>query len=132
MAKSASTSQSHSPCPSHQLRLNASRGPRPAIEYRQTDRPRRKWLATQDQAIQKGKELRYQNWAKRCRRLDELSVLNTELSKALDMKECMLEVQGILLGKLAVEENRLNRPSETLGRSIADFDERVREVEEAI
>ena len=48
------------------------------------------------------------------------------------MKECMLEVQGMLLGKLAAEENRLKGLTDTPSRSIADFDERVKEVEEAI
>ena len=68
------------------LGLNASRGPRPTIEHRQTDRPRRKWLAIQDEEGQKGKKVRCQNWAKRCERLNELSALKPELSKALDMK----------------------------------------------
>ena len=112
--------------------LNASRGPRPTIEHRQTDRPRRKWLAIQDEEIQKGKEVCCQNWAKRCERLNELFALNPELSKALDMKECMLEVQGMLLGKLAAEENRLKGLTERPSISIADFDERVKEVEEVI
>ena len=108
------------------LGFNASRGPRPATGQGKSDRPRRKWQ------IEKGKELRCQNWAKRCERLNELSALNPELSKALDMKECMLEVQGILLGKLAAEEKRLKGLTETPSRPIADFDERVKEVEEVI
>ena len=112
--------------------LSASRGPRPTIGHRQTDRPQRKWPAAQDEEIQKGKELRCQNRAKRCEWLNELSALNPELSKARDMKECMLEVQGILLGKLAAEENRLKGLTETPSRSIADVDERVKEVEEVI
>ena len=114
------------------LGLSASRGPRPTIERRQTDRPRRKWLATQGEEIQKGKELRCQNWAKRCERLNELSALNPELSKVLDMKECMLEVQGMLLGKLTAEENRLKGLTKTTSRLIANFDERVKEVEELL
>ena len=136
MAQSTSTSQSHPPCPGHPLRpnlgLNASRGPRPATEHRKTNRPRRKWQATQDEEIQKGKELRVQNWAKRGERLDELSALNPEVLKALDMKECMLEVQGMLLGKLAAEPNRLKGLAEDSSPPIANFDERVQEVEEMI
>ena len=114
------------------LGLSASRGPRPTVEHRQTDRPRRKWPAAQDEEIRKGKELRCQNRAKRCEWLNELSALNPELSKARDMKKCVLEVQGMLLGKLAAEENRLKGLTETPSRSIADFDERVKEVEEVI
>lgn len=86
----------------------------------------------QDEEIQQGKELRVQNWAKRRERLDELSALNPEVLKALDMKECMLEVQGMLLGKLAAEENRLKGLAEDLGPPIVNFDERVQEVEEVI
>lgn len=109
--------------------LNASRGQRPATKPGKTDRPRRKSLAAQDEEVEERKRLCCQNWAKRRERL---SALNPELSKALDMKKCMLEVQGMLLGKLAVEENRLQGLAETLSPPIANFDERVKEVEEAM
>ena len=114
------------------LGLNASRGPRPATEHRKTDRPRRKWQATQDEEIQKGKELRLQNWAKRRERLDELSALSPEILKAIDIKECLLEVQAALLGRLAAEENHIKGLVETSEPSDMKFDERVKEVEEAI
>ena len=48
------------------------------------------------------------------------------------MKECILEVQGMLLGKLTVEENRLKGLTKTTSRLIANFDERVKEVEEVL
>ncbi|MCJ1365656.1 hypothetical protein MMC16_004781 [Acarospora aff. strigata] len=135
MTEPTSTSQPHPICPDRPFRpnlgFNASRGPRPVTEHGKSNRPRREWLG-QDEGIQKGKELRRQNWAKRRKRLDELSAVNPELSKALDMKECMLEVQGMLLGELASEENRLKELAETSSRPIADFDERVKEVEEVI
>ena len=38
----------------------------------------------------------------------------------------------MLLGKLAAEENRLKGLTETSSRSIADFDKRVKQVEEVI
>jgi len=44
----------------------------------------------------------------------------------------MLKVQGMILGKLAAEENHLKGLAETSNRSIANFDDRVREVEEVI
>jgi len=135
MAGFTSTSQPHPSYPGRPLRpnlgSNASEGPRPTTEHGKSDRPRRKWLATQDEEIQKG-ELRSQNWAKRREWLNELSALNPQLSKALDMKECMLKVQGMILGKLAAEENHLKGLAETSNRSIANFDDRVREVEEVI
>ena len=136
MAEFTSTSQSHPSCPVHPLRpnfgLNASRGPRPATEYRKMDHPRRKWQATQHEEIQKGKELRVQNWAKRRERLKELSASNPEVLKALDIKECMLKVQGTLMGKLAVKDNHMKGLVETPDPSGIKFDEMVKDVEEAI
>jgi len=135
MAGFISTSQSHPSYPDRPLRsnlgFNASEESRSTTEHEKSDRPRRKWLVTQDEEIQK-RELRSQNWAKRREWLNELSALNPQLSKALDMKECMLKVQGMILGKLAAEENHLKRLAETSNRSIANFDDRVREVEEMI
>ena len=54
-------------------------------------------------------------------RLNELSGLHPELSKALDTEECMPKAQGILLGKLVAEGNRLKRLTESPNRSIADL-----------
>lgn len=65
-------------------------------------------------------------------RLDELSTLNPEVLKALDMKERILEVQGILLGKIATEENRLQGLAEDLGPPIANVHDRILEVREVI
>jgi len=48
------------------------------------------------------------------------------------MKEYMLEVQGMLLGKLAAEDNHLKGLVEDLGPPIANFNKRVQEVEEVI
>jgi len=127
MAQSTSTSQSRP-----NLGLNASRGPKPATEHRMTDRPRRKWKAIQHEEIQKGKELRLQNWAKRRERLDEVSALNPEISKALDIKECLLDVQATLIGKLTVKENHTKGLVETPDPSEINFDEMVKDVEEVI
>ncbi len=130
-----STSQPHPSYPDRPLRpnleSNASEEPRPTTEHGKSDRSRRKWLTTQDEKIQK-KKLRSQNWAKRREWLNELSALNPQLSKALDMKECMLKVQRMILRKLAAEENHLKKLAEISNRSIANFDDRVREIEEMI
>lgn len=127
MAQSTGTSQSHPPClglPLYpNLGLNASRGPRPVTEHRTTNHPQRKWQSTQDEEIQKEKKLRVQNWAKQLKHLDKLSALNPEILKALEMKECMLKVQGMLLGKLTAEENHLKELSEDSGLLIINFDE---------
>lgn len=136
MAQFISTLQSHSLCSDHSLRsnlgLNASRESRPATEHRKTNRPRRKWQTTQNKKIQKEKKLRVQNWTKRRERLDELSALNSKVLKALDIKECILKMQSILLEKLAVEENRLKKLAEISSSPMTNFDDRVQELEEVI
>ena len=55
-----------------------------------------------------------------------------EILKALDNKECLLEVQASLVGRLAAEENHIKGLVETFEPSDISFDERVKEVEEAI
>ena len=136
MTESTSISKSHLLCSGYSLRLNiglnASRGLRPATRHRKTEHPQRKGQALQDKESQSAKELRLQNWAKRCDRLDELSDLNPENLKALKIKECLLEVQAQLLGRLAAEENDMKGLLETIEPSKIDFDKRVKEVEEAI
>ena len=69
---------------------------------------------------------------KRRERLEELSSSDPEYVKSLDIKECMLEVQGMLVGKLAAEENHFKELAVLPGFSIIDFEERVKEVEEVI
>jgi len=48
------------------------------------------------------------------------------------MKECMLKMQRMILKKLTVEENHLKRLEEISNRLIANFDDRVKEIEEMI
>lgn len=69
---------------------------------------------------------------RRRKRLEELAHSDPEYAKALDTKECMLEVQGMLLGKLATEENHLKGLAVLPGFCITDFEERVKEVGEVI
>jgi len=120
------TSQSHSLYLDRSLRsnlkFNASKELRFTTKQEKSNQFQRKWLITQDKKIQKGKKLRSQNWAKRRKRFNELFVLNLELSKALDMKECMLKMQEMILGKLAIKENYLKRLIEILNQLIANFD----------
>lgn len=141
MEELTSRLQSHLSYLGHSLRpslgLNASKGPRPVTKQKKTERPRRKWQAIQDEEIQKGKRLCLQNWAKRLEHLDDLSASNPEILKALDIKECLLEVQAALLGRLAAEENHIKGLVKNFEPSNIKFDEcvrdeRVREVEEAI
>ena len=136
MTKFISTSQTHSSYSDRSLRsnleFNASEESRLTTEHEKSNRFRRKWLVTQDEEIQKRKKFRSQRWAKRRDWLNELFALNSKLSKALDMKECMLKMQRMILRKLAVEENHLKRLEEISNRLIANFDNRVKEIEEII
>ena len=93
---------------------------------------RRKFISTQDEEIRERKVLRHQNMVKRQGRLEELAHSDPEYAKALDIKECMLEVQGMLLGKLAAEENHFRGLAVLPSFSLTDFDERISEIEEVI
>ena len=95
-------------------------------------RRRRKFISTQDEEIRKRRVLRHQNTVKRRERLEELAHSDPEYAKALDIKECMVEVQGMLLGKLAAEENHFKGLAVLPSFSITDFEERIREIEDVI
>ena len=93
---------------------------------------RRKFQSTQAEEIQEGKEQRHQNMTKRQERLKVLSASKSDYLRSLDMKECMLEVQRMLVGKLAAEANHFKGLTVISELSITDFDERVKEVAEVI
>jgi hypothetical protein len=112
------------------IRINASKGPRPATGH-QKDRPRRRFEAIQEDDIRKANELHHQNREKRRAQLEEFSS-NSDYLKALDMKKCLMEVQETLLRKLAAEENHIKKLAVVSGLSITNFDERVMELEEVI
>ena len=95
-------------------------------------RRRRLFSSTQDEEIQKMRALRHQNTMRGQERLKELSSSDPEYAKSLDIKECMLEVQGILMGTLAAEQNHFTGQAVLPNLCIVDFDERVKEVEEMI
>jgi hypothetical protein len=92
--------------------------------------PRRKFQSREDGLKQK-KQLYLQKRAKQREQLEEQSATNLEYLQALDVKECMLEIQSVMLGKLAAEENHLKSFVE-VPRLVLNFDERVKEVVEAL
>ncbi len=114
------------------LNFNAMGGTKNPTTESGTRRRRRIFPSTQDEEIRKGRELRDQNAVKRQKRLEELSRSDPEYAKSLDIKECMLEVQGMLVGKLAAEENHFKGLAVLPRFCITDFEERVKEVEEVI
>ena len=76
--------------------------------------------------------LRDQNMVRRRKRLEELAKTDPKYAKSLDIKECMLEVQRIVMGKLAAEQNHFEGLVVRPGFYNGDFEERVQETEEAI
>ena len=86
----------------------------------------------QDDEIQQMRRLRHQKTVDRRARLKGLSESDPEYAKSLDIKECMLEVQGMLMGKLAAEQNRCKGLAVRPGFGVVDLEERVKETEEAI
>jgi len=69
---------------------------------------------------------------KQCKHLDKLFALNSKISKALNIKECLLKVQTTLIKKLAVKENHIKRLMKTSDSSEISFNEMIRNVEDAI
>ena len=96
------------------------------------ERQRRMFSSAQDEAIQEMRTLRHQNMVRRQERLEELAKTDSEYVKSLDIKECMLEVQAIVLGKLAAEQNHFEGLAVRPGLFIGDLEERMQETEEAI
>lgn len=78
--------------------------------------------------MKKISELGHQKMIRPRKRLEDLAHSDPEYAKALDTKECMLEVQGMLLGKLATEENHVKGFVMLPGFCITDFEERAIEV----
>ena len=85
-----------------------------------------------DELIRKGKEMYEQKRLKRCRQLEAGSAPNLAHEQALVQKQSVLEIQSILLGKLAAEENYLKGLGGVSKPSILPFDKRVTELEEAL
>ena len=61
-------------------------------------------MCTED-GLKRKKELHLQKRAKQREQLEDRSAPNLEVLQALDVKECMLEIQAVMLAKLATEEN---------------------------
>jgi hypothetical protein len=89
--------------------------------------------STED-GLKRKKELHLQKRANQCEQLEENLASNPEFLNALDVKESALEIQAMILGKLAAEENRLKGFSDVPEGEIAQASlaERVEEVEEAL
>ena len=136
-----SESFKYRPCstpPPIMIQVNASKGLKGSTtHYRIKSRPRRKFPGCEDglrmaEAVRRGKQLYLQKRAKQREQVEKQSALNLEYLEALDVKECMLEIQSLTLGKLAADENHVKGVAEIPGLVIINFAERVKEVEEAL
>jgi hypothetical protein len=117
--------------PSFTIRVNASRGEKgPPLYGRVKSHSRRNHQSVEDE-LKLRKEQHLQKRAKQCEQLEENLVSSHEFLQALDAKECVLEVQAGILGKLAAEENLLMEASDVPGVEVtlAKFTERVEGLE---
>jgi hypothetical protein len=66
--------------------------------------------------------------------LEEGSAPNAELLQALNEKECVFEIQAMILGKLAAEENKLKGLEDNYeaGQNAEAFARRSKDVVEAL
>lgn len=109
------------------LQVNASRSTRSTtkgdairrVPQHLQDLQQRQYLHLRKRAVQ------YEN-------LEEQPTSVQDYLKALDITECLLEVQAMFLRKLANEENRLKALGDGRTLSLAEFDELVKEVEGSI
>ena len=69
--------------------------------------------------------------AKHKKRSEDLA-FNSEYSTALDIKECVLQVQKLCLRDLAAEENHVNDLVRIAGEPMIDLDKNHKEVERVI
>ena len=92
----------------------------------------RKFQSSQAEESQKEKEQRHQNMMKWQEQLKILSASKSNYLKSLDMKECMLKIQEMLMKKLAAEVNHFKKLTVILKLFITDFDERMKKIAEII
>jgi hypothetical protein len=116
------------------IRINASRGEKGPPPYGRVKSHSRGKLQSSEDGLKRRKELHLQKRAKRREQLEENLVSNHEFLQALDAKECVLEIQAVILGKLAAEENLLKGVTDVpeVEVTLAKFAERVEELEEAL
>ncbi|KAH8653975.1 hypothetical protein BGZ60DRAFT_533069 [Tricladium varicosporioides] len=118
--------------PSAKIHVNASRGLKGSTATFTVKSRTRKKFNSRDDGLKRKKELYLQKKAKQRQQFEEQSGTTLVFSQALDVKESMLEIQSLLLGKLAAEENHFKGLVKIPGVTNINLDERVKEVEEAL
>ena len=114
------------------LKVNASGSRSLTTEYQACHRSRRSPQNAFGREIERRKQLHLEKRAAQYEKWEEQSTSVQEYMKALDIKECVLEVQAVFLRRLAKEENRLKEFTDGPSISLADFGELVKEVERSI
>ena len=114
------------------IRVNASRGPKASVTDCTIKPCYRRKFRSREEGLKQKKELYLHKRAKQREQLEEQSTTNIQFLQALHVKECMLEIQSVILEKLAAEENHLKGFAEVPGLAVSNFDERAREVGEAL
>jgi hypothetical protein len=116
------------------IRVNASKGEKGPQAYRRLRSRSQGHLQSTENGLKRKKELYLQKRANQREQLEENLASNPEFLHALDVKECVLEIQAMILGKLAARENRLKGFSDVPEGEIAQASlaEQAEEVEEAL
>ena len=115
------------------IRVNASKHEEKSEKDKSKMRSRaRRIYSMREELTRRGKRTYEQKRLIRCRRIEEGSGSDLADLRALDKKESALEVQAILLRKLATEENYLKGLGGIPSPSYTPFERRLKEVEEAI
>jgi len=118
--------------PPVKIKVNTSRGLKGSTTALRVKPHTRKKFNSLEDGVKEKKELYLQKRAKQRQQVEEQSAENFELLEQLDVKECMLEIQSVILRKLAADENHLKGLVEVPGKVVVNFDERVKEVAEAL
>jgi hypothetical protein len=115
------------------INVNASKGKKNFAGVKHTAQSlKTKFLNAEEAAIRKGKQSYEEKRKRQRQQLEAQDGPNIQYLLLFDKKDSTLELQAILLGKLAAEENSLKGFGTSSSSSTPDFDKRVTEVEEAI
>lgn len=116
--------------PHFTTRINASRGLRGPTTKANPHHKKKSGEA--NDGLEWRKNLYLQRRAKERQQVENNLGSNLQFLQTLGAKECMFEVQGVILGRLAKLENDLKGSVENPRVFPVNFDERVKEVEEAL
>ena len=131
-----STLQTHSPEPTSRflkVGVSPSIGPiRCTTTYETGKRPRTIFQSDQDRGLACARETYRQEKLEERKKRREQSASNPEHSTAVNIKECLLEVQTLYMKELAAEENHVKEGAKIPGATTIEFEKNRKEVERVI